>query len=670
MKKMLSLMLVLCMVFSALPVLAQEVNLSQEVLMSIKDKIDVPDELSEFEYSQSTYDNVIRYDFTWHNEDYTKEMYASSDALGRLVSYNYYEQIDYSENRSLIGYTLADAKPMAEEFVKKAFGKYFENETDVLRLDDENITSSYSGIYKTFTFVFKRYFNGENVESNSVTVRIRATKENIYVQSVSASLDEDALFSDTLCVQVDENGYTNRFPVSFYYASDYSGEDEKVTLFYSIDKGFVSRIDGEVLTQEYFDRYQYSGYGVNDMAAETMSTTGASKNNALTEAEIKALEDMSSLVSVSEVENKLRSLTILNITEDMVVSSTNANKYEEEYVVRFSLKGDKQITNVTYNGETGEVTRVYSYKTNYTKEDSTGKQTSDSASIVPEEKINDLAKALAGNKIGECKTEFLHNDITATLTCERVVNDIPYPENSIKVMYDVEEGFVTSYWLYWDKDVSEFPLPEEAIGLDKGTEIIFDMAPLYNTLVKTENGYVPAVTIPVGVTINAITGNEMYGSTDEKVQYTDIDLHWAKDMINALWEHDIYLTGDKFKPEDFVTKADMIRLFTACRSGGIIPVTWTKDRIMEYGISNNYIAEGDGDSFVTRQESFDVLINILGYGDVAGFDIYRSSYTDMEAKGSAEILKAMGVLNGNTARPNDFLTRAEAAAMVYRYLSK
>ena len=70
--------------------------------------------------------------------------------------------------------------------------------------------------------------------------------------------------------------------------------------------------------------------------------------------------------------------------------------------------------------------------------------------------------------------------------------------------------------------------------------------------------------------------------------------------------------------------------------------------------------------FICRKSDFDKL----GYGSIAEFDIYKSSFTDMEGDGSAEILKAMGVLIGNTARPDDYLTRAEAATMVYRYLSK
>ena len=157
MKKALAVLMVVIMAMSALPAFAAE-SLPEEVLLKVKTKIDVPEELTEFSYSENKRENIIRYDFTWHTENYEKELYVSSDSLGRIVSYNYYEQMDYSADRTLIGYTKPDAQEKADTFVKGAYPEYFENDTDTLVLNEESVSSSYQGRYKSFFFKYERFY--------------------------------------------------------------------------------------------------------------------------------------------------------------------------------------------------------------------------------------------------------------------------------------------------------------------------------------------------------------------------------------------------------------------------------------------------------------------------------------------------------------------------------
>ncbi len=660
MKKLLAVLLVMVMAFSALPVLAAEID--KDVLMSVKERVEIPEGLTEFSYSESTYDNVLRYDFTWHDADYNREVYVTSDSKGRIVGYSRYERNDYSGEKSLIGYSLSDARALTEEFVKRAYPEYFENENDCLKLNEEYTTSSYSGRYKSFSFRFERFSRGEVMTSNTVVVRVRATKEIIYVQNVAAALDEDVTFVQGEDKSIGKSEYTEKFPVELYYGSDYSGKEPVITLFYSIDKGYVSRFDNSVLVQKYFDRY--AEYGAEDSVATESTLAGGNKNAQLTPEEIKALEENANLVKVKDVEAMLRKIEILKITDDMKLDRTNTNKYDDRYVVRFTLKSDEKTTNVTYNGETGEVTNINTYYMHDYANNKTGNI------VMPKEDIESFVRTLSSNKLDETSVTYTEGESHGTMNAVRLVNNVKYPENSINVTYDGINNAVTRYSIAWDEDVSKFPKPEEAIGLEKAEDIIFNIEPLYNTFVKTEAGYVPSITIGNSVTINAITGEEIYKKADEKKAYTDISNHWAKNEINILWEHDIYLAGDCFNPDTAITQADMIRLFSACRDAGIIPIGWENDRIAEYGFNEGYVKTDDPDKLMTRREAFKAMCQILGYGEVAEFDIYKSSYTDMEPCGSAEILKAMGVLTGDTARPDDYLTRAEAAVMVYRYLSK
>lgn len=669
MKRFVAVVLIFIMAMSALPVLAK--GSAEDALVEVKMRISIPKELSEFNYSESSYDGVLRYDFTWNTKEYDKELYVSADSNGEIVSYNYYEQMDYSSDRTLIDYTIEDARPVAEEFVMQVYPHFDTWGMDMLRIKEES--SYYSGRYKTFVFVFERRYMPYTVESNSVTVRVRATKDKMYIQSMNAALDSfDDVFDGGNTEAKYDLGvkeYTEKFPIDFYYAKDYSGEEDKVSLFYSVDKGFVSLMDKEVLTQVHFDRYSDKGFTTEDsVMMEGAAGGSANRKEILTEAEIKELEEMKGLVSVSEIEAKLRGLELFKITEDMVITSTSANKYDEKYMVYFTLKGDERTANVTYNGKTGEVISINTYF--HVWNDEKGETVTREETENVKKGMESLATALAGDKTKETKTEFTVGETSIVMSSERQVNGIKYPENNISITYNTDKKVATNYRITWDEDVSDFPKVEEAISLEKASEILFKKSPIYKAIVKTEKGYIPAITIPESITINAITGEELYADTNEKVKYTDIDSHWAKDIINVLWEHDIYLAGDKFNPDSAITQADMIALFSACRDSGVIPLGWTKERIAQYGVEAGFIETEEPDKEMSRKEAFGALVSVLGYGEVAKYDIYKSSYSDMDADGSAEILKAMGILEGDIARPDDYLTRAEAAVMVYRYLRK
>ncbi|MBQ6796101.1 MAG: S-layer homology domain-containing protein [Clostridia bacterium] len=661
MKRLVCMALVLCMMFATLPAFAE--NGAEDVLLKVKGKINVPKELTEFNYSENMYnDGILRYDFTWHTEDYDKELYVSSDKDGEIVSYNYYEQMDYSSDRTLIGYTLSDARPLAEEFINEVFPQFDTWGMDMLSFENE--TSSYNGRYKTFTFTFARKYLPYNVESNAVTVRIRATKDKMYVQSMSASLDNgEEIFKGgemEVTNELTEKDYIEKLPIDFYYARDYSGKEETVSLFYSVNKGFVSLIDKEILTQIYFDRYADKGFAEESVTMDA-AMGNLNRNEALTKEEIAELENMAGLVGVESVIKELKAIELLKIADDMKLESTYTNKQNDKYFVRFTLQNEEKTTNVTYRGETGEVTSLYTYY----KHDNEAE-----CKVMDEEKVKAVAEKLAGKKIDETKINFNDTESMGTMNAVRLVNGIKYPGNSINATYNKERDEVTRYSLEWDEDVSDFPKPDEAMGFEKAEAVMLEIAPLYKTLVKTEKGYLPAISIEKNVTINAVTGEELYGYTKDKVAYTDIDSHWAKEYINVLWEHDIYIEGDKFTPDEAINQADMITLFSACRDNGVIPIGWEKEQVVLYAFENGYIEGKEPDKLMTRREAFKTMVEILGYGSVAEFDIYKSSYTDLEAMGSAEILKAMGVLIGDTARPDDNLTYAEAAVMVYRYLSK
>lgn len=661
MKKFVSLILVVLMVVSAIPAFAQDD--AENVLLKVKEKIEIPDFLTEFSYTEEKYDNAMRYDFTWSDKDFDKEMRVSADVCGNIVSYSYYEPTDYQGQRVLIDYTIDDAKILAQETVEKFFPEYFADDSKgTLVLDEENSAARYSGRYKTFVLNYDRVFDSIKVESNFVSVRIRATKDKMVLWSVDSALDETADFvpESEFFGLMREDAYEKVFPIKMYYKTDESKENS-VMLCYGAEKGYVSYATGEKITEEYFDSFENFEAGATEDAA---MGSASKKDDAVTlkPNEQSEIEKMASLVKVQDVEKLLRTIAVLAVADDMKISDSYTYKSDGKYFVRFTTENEERVMNVVYNGETGEVVSIYSYYYGMYEE----KEKSDEAEI-PTEEMAELARLLAKDKMNETEVVFADNKMTAT----RVVNGVAFPENRINVTYNLDKKAVTRFSIQWDDGKTEFANPDDVIDVKTARDILFEKGGLEDVWVKTSDGYRKAVTLDSSISIDAISGKEIFTyESNEKVSYTDIESHWAKQAIETLFEHDIYLAGDKFNPDSPISQADMIRLFSSCRSNGMLSYATSDEEVVRYAYEQKYIEKCKADETVTRKEAFEALVNILGYGEIASFDIYKSSYIDFAADGNAEILKAMGVLNGEYARGDDELTRGEAAVMVYRYLKK
>ena len=95
MKRIISIILILTMLmpFTAFADESTSTNL-QSILVSVKSKIDIPEEFSEFESNVSSYGGRIQYYFDWHTPEYEKSMSVTADEDGNITSYgNYSEKV-------------------------------------------------------------------------------------------------------------------------------------------------------------------------------------------------------------------------------------------------------------------------------------------------------------------------------------------------------------------------------------------------------------------------------------------------------------------------------------------------------------------------------------------------------------------------------------------------
>ena len=147
MKKIISLLLMVVMIVASLPTFASEEQ-SQEmkdVLIMVKDKIHIPDELSEFSGNVSDYDDKITYRFEWHTPEYEKSIYVISDNKGRILSYdnNSYK----TGNKKISNATKQQIVDCSYEFLKKTVPECFANDNDLLLFDNDSYSANGNLMY-------------------------------------------------------------------------------------------------------------------------------------------------------------------------------------------------------------------------------------------------------------------------------------------------------------------------------------------------------------------------------------------------------------------------------------------------------------------------------------------------------------------------------------------
>ena len=172
----------------------------------------------------------------------------------------------------------------------------------------------------------------------------------------------------------------------------------------------------------------------------------------------------------------------------------------------------------------------------------------------------------------------------------------------------------------------------------------------------------------------------------EKAIFTDVPTdHWAFDYISQLAIDDI-ITGyeDKsFKPNGFVTRGELAKMlavsFKTTGNSAYSDVNnhWASKYIAEVG---EFIPVKDklfkADSNETRQDVTVTLVNILDSEKMISFQEKKPDFDDcpmIDKEYISQIGKAVnaGIISGyedGTFRPQEPITRAEVAAMIYRIL--
>ncbi len=677
MKKIISVLIIVMMFFGTGSVFADEKTSKgmEKVLMKVKEKITADASLEHFASSTTTDNNKTQYHFRWYNEDDGKSMSVSADSEGRIISYNDYtnEQSDKLISR----FSRKEIVAFAKAFIDRALPETLSDSTDILVYDD---TTYNARMGLRYSFSFNRMKNGIKVKDNKADVTVCAADDKLFVRSMNVNYDYETLFAaDMGEIENPEFSYMKEFPLELAYTNyyDYSEKSPVATVLLSYrikdnDIGYIDAATGKIITEDKINNEVFKESAAEDSAA------GGGTNGAFSPAEIEELNKIEGLISTEEIENKLKKLPYIEFKDMLLESCDLTQSYTGEYVygAYYTSKNKENYhsLSVRVNAKNGKILSLY--------------QSINGVDAVVSEKEKENAKKKAEDFLKAAAPEEFSQTLLKyeNVSCSRVdlnyvrrVNNIEYVDNGINITFDAAKNLLRSFTL--DFTDGEFTSPDRAINADDAYANVFKKYPVTLFYIKSDGQYKKAFTLSSHSVLMDAQSGEIINAQEEEESflYNDISGHWCEDAATKLADIQIGFKGGKLKPDEDITQAELLRFF----AGGILSKYYlnnTDEELYQMLIAEKIVTEEEKNpsSIVTREDAFVYMIRCAKLEEVAKLkDIYKVSYKDgnmlsAEKIGYAAILTGFKVIcgDGGWLLPKDNLSYAEAAVMLYKFLSK
>ena len=686
MKRVISTILAVLMVLTCIPVLADSTHSKdmEKALIAVKEKLDIPVELSEFTVNTYQNNGEITYSFMWQDKEGRAYIEAAGDSNGRISRYYFYDS-SLKNEKKLTLLTKSDILEFAESFLKKTVPKAFRDETDLLIFDE----SSWNVNNMDYRLVFRRFKDGIEVKDNLAEIRITVFNDVAYVRSMDVYMNYSAEFEKPEKEAEDIKGkYKEVFPAELIYKDEYNyrrtnDQDKNKTVlvyrFKNNEAGFILASSGEKATEDPWDENGASGGGSAMMNTAAMEDSEA-KREILTEQEKKELETIKGLISKKTAQNVLKKLPYVDFDSKLKLNHYDITQNNGKYILSVSYEGEdgKRYISAAFEGQSGELLNMYNraYYETY-KEGELSENQLKSA----QGKINEFLKAAAGKKLDEFEEETENvNGKTVRKGFERRVDGIRYISDSISVQFDGEKNRITSYSIDFESD-KEFKKAEGVLGEAEAYDALLKVTPLKKIYLYSGGAYKVCFTIDgYASEIDVFTGEKYdpYKNTENtEYEYSDLKGHWAEEKINKLAEIQIGFDGETFNPDGALSQYDLLRLFAA----GIYYKSYLgfgEEELYTNLIYEDVISESEKNpkGEVKREDAFVYMVRMDGIEKVAKLDgIFKVEYKDghLLSKGKIgypAILTGMGIITGNGGklRPQETITRAEAMVMLYNYM--
>ncbi len=684
MKKVVSLMMVFLMLLMPFTSFADAgAEKMQSVLLIVKEKVQIPSELSEFSSHIAQSGDKKSYSFEWTDKDYKKSISINCDEEGRINSYYNYsfemsgKKLSKISKNEIIAY--------AQEFLEKTVPEAFANENDCLVYDEKSYNA---GGNLRYTLTFNRVRNSIPVKDNNANITLCIADDKIYVRDMSVSFNYDAQFDDGSEIENFEEKYTEAFPLELVYCDEYNYNAKKgearayPVLVYRVKDnniGYISMATGEVIAEDTYN----SLFREESAVMDSMATGGSNSalKQSLTEQEIAQISTVEGLLSVDEVQKILKSLPYINFASTLKLGNsylTENDRGEYLYRLHYNSEDEKnyRYLSAVINAHNG---KVISISNNVPYDGASDIKLTDREKTQAAQKMQAFLNKVAADEIKNSvkkSTDSYSNIVSDTYT--RIVNGIPYVDNMVNISFDAKNGVVRSFNA--DFRDGDFKNPDAAITPDAAYEKILKFSPVTKIYISSGGKYVKAATLEKSyLKLDALTGEmkDVYEDTQKSYEYSDIDGHWVEEAATKLAEIQIGIEGGALNPDNSITQEEFFRLVCS----GMINkyyATYSSEELYNILISDKILEEGEKapDTFVTREQAFIYIIRLAGLERVAKLEkIYKVEYADsaLLTKGNigyAAILSGLNVIEGDggSLRPQDSLTRAEAIVILYRYL--
>ena len=676
----------------------------ENVLADVKTRIMDTSEFEKFTSSTET-DTSGRnvYNFIWSspNSEKNEVLNISADDNGVILDYsrhNLDDAIGYRDELNFNKMSTDEAMVKAQELLKKL------NPTigDSLVLEK---TSQIESLYDNdYSFNVSRIENNIKVYENTgyLTVNEDATE----IKSFGINYTEGLEFGDG-SVQINSDDAWAKFAensgLELVYLTKYEDNKKSVYLAYVPKIEYDEYIDAQSGELKEIKRILYaasSGGGSIGNLKEESLTMDSSIN--FTPQELEELETVSNLISKEDAEKKIRENQLLDIDENMVLDSFRIYKdaYSEDRYASlnfsYSYEDGYYHASASMDATTGDLLSWYNYNT---KEKEDSNYSDEELNEIAHNALKELSpKHFADDSQSDYREytpkyyneEYYKNSSTYEITMYRYVNNVVYRSDSANIAVNKSNGKVSSFNVNYTN--IEFPSTE---GILSEQEVINKLKEQTNLTLY----YIPQPsndevryddTVVLGyklddrsMKIDPKTGliNKNKFDTDKNaITYDDISGHYAEQQITTLAKFGIGFEGGKFMPDELITQKDFIALLaaTACFNQPIVIGKGTDTNYYyEYGIDRGLLEvdESKADQPITRLETAVYMIRALNLEDVAELqDIYNCPFPDVtDNVGYVSILSGMKIFKGDengNFNPDTQLTRADAAILIYNYLSR
>lgn len=162
-------------------------------------------------------------------------------------------------------------------------------------------------------------------------------------------------------------------------------------------------------------------------------------------------------------------------------------------------------------------------------------------------------------------------------------------------------------------------------------------------------------------------------STTSYAGFSDINAHWCEEKINDFYESGFvegYEDGS-FRPDKSITRAELCKIINLYMNYEVASGDWQATN-MEVAKEKGYLAVGEANSTISREEAFVVFSRLMGLENVE-FELEFIDANDISiwAVSSVKSLALAEYIKGyttNELKPKKDITRAEVISVLYEYV--